>query len=109
MQSSPHIWNRKMGPNAEKRSLNRFNHESLVMLQQPDKGLYVYGTMHNFSGKGMYLEADFVCQPGTKILIQITRPPAKSMQKVISGEVRWFRHLFEDESSYEYGLGVRLW
>jgi hypothetical protein len=95
--------------NVEKRSLKRLAHESMVMLQQPEKGLYVYGTMFNFSGKGMYLEADFVCQPGTEILIQITKPPIKSMPRVISGEVRWFRHLFEDESSYEYGLGVRLW
>jgi len=97
-----------MGPNAEKRSLKRFSYESMVMLQQPDKGLYVYGTMFNFSGRGMYLEADFVSQPGTEILIQITKPPIKSMPRVISGEVRWFRHLPEDESNYAYGLGVRL-
>ena len=97
-----------MGTNAEKRSLKRLNHESLVMVQQPGRGLYVYGTMYNFSGRGMYLEADFVCQPGTEILIQITRPPTKSMPKVISGEVRWFRHLPEDDSDYAYGLGVRL-
>jgi hypothetical protein len=56
----------------------------------------------------MYLEADFVCPPGTKILIQMNRPPAKSLPRVLSGEVRWYRQLFEDESSYEYGLGVRL-
>ena len=94
--------------NAEKRSLKRFNYESLVMVQQPDKSMYVYGTMFDFSGKGMYLEADFVCQPGTKILIQIAKPPIKSMPKVISGEVRWFRHLLEDESNYAYDLRVRL-
>ena len=94
--------------NVEKRSLKRFNHESMVMVQQPDKGLYVYGTMFNFSGRGMYFEADFVCQPGTEILIQITKPPIKPMPKVLSGEVRWYKHLPEDESSYGYGLGVRL-
>jgi hypothetical protein len=97
-----------MSLNAEKRHRKRFNHESLVMVEQPNKGLYVYGTMFNFSGKGMYLEADFVCQPGTEILIQITKPPIKSMPRVISGEVRWFRHLLDDESNYAYGLGVRL-
>jgi len=80
----------------------------MVMVEQPDRGLYVYGRMLNFSGYGMYVEADFVCQPGTKILVQITRPPIKQMPKVLSGEVRWFRQLSEGESNYGYGLGLRL-
>ena len=92
----------------EKRHINRFNHESVVMVEEPDRGCHIYGRMYNFSEDGMYLETDFVCQPGTKVLIQITRPPAKSLPDVLSGEVRWYRQLFEDESNYEYGVGVRL-
>ena len=80
----------------------------MVLVEEPDRGGYIYGRMYNFSGDGMYLETDFVCQPGTKVLIQITRPPAKSLPDVLSGEVRWYRQLFEDESNYEYGVGVRL-
>jgi hypothetical protein len=92
----------------EKRHTNRFDHESMVMVEQPDRGYHIYGTMYNFSGEGMYLETDFACQPGTKLLIRVTWPPAKSLPKVLSGEVRWYRQLFEEESKHEYGLGVRL-
>lgn len=97
-----------MNTGIEKRGTKRFDHASTVMVEEPDKGYYVYGTMLNFSGDGMYLEADFVCRPGTKIWIQMNSPPADSLPKVLLGEVRWHKQLFEDESKYAYGLGVKL-
>jgi hypothetical protein len=98
-----------MDMDPEKRIGKRFDHESMVMVEEPDKGYHVHGTMFNFSKDGMYLETDFVCQPGTKIWIQMSSPPAKALPKILLGEVRWHRQLFEDESDYAYGLGVRLW
>ena len=92
----------------EKRHTRRFEQESIVMIGEPDKGYYTCGTMHNFSGDGMYLEADFVGRPGTRILIQMTEPLVRSLPKVVSGEVRWSRDLFEGESNYAHGLGIRL-
>jgi hypothetical protein len=97
-----------MGTNAEKRSLKRLQHESMVMLQQPEKGLYVYGRMLNYSRKGMYLEADFMCQPGTRVVIHIPGPLAKSSSKAFTGEVRWCRMLPKEQSDCLCGLGVRL-
>ena len=67
----------------EKRNAKRFDHESMVMVEEPENGYHVYGTMHNFSGEGMYLEADLVCKPGTRIWIQMARAPAKSLPKVL--------------------------
>ena len=74
-----------------------------------EKGGYFFGKTGLFNDPlCMYLEADFVCRPGTKVVIQMARPPAKSLPNVLSGEVRWYRQLFENESDYSYGLGVRL-
>jgi hypothetical protein len=97
-----------MSAASNRRSAKRFPHRSTVMIEDAVKGYFYYGTMHNYSAGGMYFESDFVAKPGTSIKIQVESPPFKTSPREYSASVVWYEPLDQEESFYNYGIGVRF-
>jgi hypothetical protein len=91
-----------------RRSERRFAHISTVMIEDTGKGYFYYGTMRNYSAGGMYFESDFVAKPGTPIKIQLENPPFKASPREYEARVIWYDALDEEDSIYNYGIGVRI-
>ena len=97
-----------MSTASNRRSGKRFPHRSTVMIEDTDKGYFYYGTMHNYSAGGMYFESDFVARPGTPIKIRVENPPFKTSPREYPASVVWYEPLDQEESIYNYGIGVRF-
>ncbi len=91
-----------------RRNAKRFDHKSTVMIEDAVQGYFYYGTMRNFSAGGMYFESDFVPKPGTPVKIQLENPPFKTSPREYAANVVWYDALDEEESVYNYGIGVRF-
>ena len=98
-----------MDSNPENRDKTRFEHESKVTLENSDIAVQREARMFNYSNLGLYFEADFVLQPGTKIQIGISNSPFAAQPdqyESFSGIIKWRKAL--KRSSYYYGYGVEF-
>ena len=92
---------------AYQRSSERFEYKAPVMLEDFRTGFYYDGTMYNYSPAGMYLESDYAPRPGRKIRLKVNSLPEIATPQEYVAEIRWRCPLFENASSYSYGLGVK--
>lgn len=98
-----------MNSNPENRDKTRFEHESKVTLENHDSGVQRDARMYNYSNLGIYFEADFLLQPGTKIQFGISNSPyaeQPDQYESFRGIVKWRKAL--KRSSYYYGYGVEF-
>jgi len=98
----------QMNPNPEIRNSERFHFKGTVTLEQRCTRYRYHGTMHNYSGSGMYLESRYAPRPDTKIRIRIDNLPFDSVPNVYFAKIRWRKQLADDDSSYSYGIGVKF-
>ena len=96
----------QMNPNPENRNSERIHYKGTVTLEQRCTRYRYHGTMHNYSGGGMYLESRYAPRPDTKIRIRIDNLPFDSVPNVYFAKIRWRKQLADDDSSYSYGIGV---
>ena len=56
----------------------------------------------------VYFKSDVAYKQGTKIQIQFDNPPFQSGPKTLSSVVIWCRKLFDYDSDYTFGVGVKF-
>ena len=93
--------------NSENRNSERFYYKATVRLEQCCTKYRYQGTMHNYSGGGMYLESDYAPRPDTKIRIRIDDLPFVSVSNDYIAKIRWRKQLTDDDSAYSYGIGIK--
>lgn len=77
-------------------------------------GCTVDGSVGNFSSNGCYIKTSQKFNPGTTLIIRLTRYPVVASPQAIDecprsifvAEVKWLQKL-KDESSACYGMGLR--
>ena len=92
----------------EKRSDNRTDFKSPITVEDT-KGIIYKARMVNYSGNGLYIETDWVLQPGTEIYIEMEKSPYTSdtfdLPERYRSVILWHARL--ENSFYSYGYGVR--
>jgi len=90
----------------EHRKNERFYHESPVMIEDSRTGFKYNGLMQNYSNSGMYLESDYAPRPNRKLHITVDNLPLNSSPQTYMAQVKW-RRLLNQDSAYDYGIGVQ--
>jgi Tfp pilus assembly protein PilZ len=92
----------------EKRSDNRTDFKSPITVEDT-KGIIYKARMVNYSGNGLYIETDWLLQPGTEIYIEMEKSPYTShnfdLPERYRSVILWHARL--QNSFYSYGYGVR--
>ena len=78
-----------------------------VLLETFSTGIYYEGKMFNYSIGGMYFESDYAPLPGTEIYIGIESSPYDANADVYRAQVRWRKELPDDQSRFNFGVGVK--
>jgi len=100
---------REMSSNPENRDKARFEHVTAVTLENKAIGLQPGARMYNYSGGGLYVEADYRLEPGIEIRLGIANSPFAAepdVYETIHGLIKWRRTL--KHSVYYYGYGIAL-
>jgi hypothetical protein len=98
-----------MEPNPENRDTPRFEHETMIMIENYPSSKYHEGRMYNYSRTGMYFESDFAPAVGTDIFIGIEDSPHSSGHDVCRAKVIWCKKLPDKASFFYYGVGVKYY
>jgi hypothetical protein len=93
---------------SEKRKSKRLDQQAIIMLEESFSGYYHYATMQNFSGDGMYFEADVPFSRGTDLTIRMDTPSLKSAPNYFVGRVKWCRKLGGNHLDTAYGIGMEI-
>ena len=92
----------------EKRSDGRTDFKSPIMVED-SKGIIYKARMVNYSGNGLYIETDWLLQPGTEIYIEMEQSPYASdsfdLPERYRAVILWHARL--ENAFYSYGYGVR--
>jgi hypothetical protein len=89
--------------------LQRIHYEATVMIEDCIAGYYFLASMYNFSGDGMYCESDTFLKSSTAINVKVGNQRFRSAADRYSGTVRWCREIDSDDSTYRYGMGIKLY
>jgi hypothetical protein len=92
----------------ENRKSTRFENKSTIILANEHFDHFYYAQVLNFSSGGLYFKSDVAFKPGTKVRIQFENQPFQSGPKTLSSVVRWCRELYEYDSDYNFGVGVKF-
>lgn len=92
----------------ERRSDNRTDFKSPITIED-SKGIIYKARMVNYSTNGLYIETDWLLQPGTEIYIEMEKSPYTSATFDLSERYRsvilWHARL--ENAFYSYGYGIR--
>jgi len=92
----------------ERRSATRTNYKSPVKVEDL-KGIIYNARIVNYSNEGLYIETDWLLQPGTEILIEMEKSPYSSSNFDLSERrqslILWHTKL--KGSFYGYGYGIK--
>ena len=92
---------------AHRRTSQRFQSKAPVMLKDFRIGFSYNGTLYNYSSGGGYYESRYAPRPGRKIHIKVDGLPDVFTPHVYLAEVRWRKPLTENQSTYNYGVGIK--
>jgi hypothetical protein len=92
----------------DQRANERFNHETPLIIENCDSGIYAYGRIYNYSKGGIYFESDTPFQTGTRVSFEIEKSKIGLDAGRFSGEVRWCAEISAAVVLYDYGIGVEL-
>jgi hypothetical protein len=98
-----------MTSNLEKRDKVRFEHESMVTLENNKIGIQRSARMYNFSDFGLYVETDHLLEPQTEIHIGIANSPFSpepDEYESFRTDIRWRKPLYR--AAYFYGYGIKI-
>jgi len=98
-----------MNLNLENRDKARFEHEAAVTIENKEAGVQRGARMYNYSGNGLYIEADYRLEPETEIRIGIVNSPFAAdpdEYDTIRGKIMWRKTL--KHSVYYYGYGIKI-
>ena len=98
-----------MNYNLEKRDKVRFDHESMVTLENNKIGIQRSARMYNFSDFGLYVETDHLLEPQTEIHIGIANSPFSpepDEYESFRTDIRWRKPL--KQAAYYYGYGIKI-
>lgn len=98
-----------MNSNLENRDKARFDHESVVTLENSTIGVQRSARMYNYSDFGLYIETDHLLEPQTEIHIGIANSPFSPESDEYESyrtDIRWRKPLFR--SAYYYGYGIKI-
>ena len=98
---------RLMSALAYQRNSQRFEVEAPVMLEDFRTGFYYNGTIYNYSADGVYLESDYAPRPGRRIRLKVNGAHHIFAPDLYLAEIRWRRPLFDENSEYTYGIGMK--
>ena len=97
-----------MSSNFEKRKHVRFEHQSTILHEDLDEGIFASSRMFNFSRDGLYFESNVQLESGEKIFIGLENSPYAEKQgtyECYHAEICWRNEL--EFSRFKYGYGVR--
>jgi len=98
-----------MNSNLENRDKARFDHESVVTLENNKIGILRSARMYNYSDFGLYIETDHLLEPRTEIHIGIANSPftpEPDEYESYRTDIRWRKPL--SEAAYYYGYGIKI-
>jgi len=98
-----------MNSNLENRAKARFEHVTAVTLENKKIGVQRSARMYNYSGGGLYIEADHRLEPETEIRLGIANSPFAAEPdeyETIRGVIKWRKKL--KRSAYYYGYGIEI-
>jgi hypothetical protein len=102
------------------RKSRRFKTKATAVIEVPASGYWVYAELTDFSGHGVSFETEAAIQPGTVIKIKFDKSHVSSRldrsfkslinngYKSYNSTVRWCKHLDDDLSISNFGVGVEL-
>ena len=107
-----------MGKNFRKN--RRFKTKVTAVIEVPVSGHWVYAEMTDVSSNGLCFETEAAIKPGTMVRVKFDKSLVssrldKSIQplfsdgyKTYSSRVKWCKHLDDDQSVSNFGIGVEL-
>ncbi len=98
-----------MNSNLEDRDKTRFDHESVVTLENNKIGIQRSARMYNYSDFGLYFETDHLLEPQTEIHIGIANSPFSPEPDEYESyrtDIRWRKPL--TGAAYYYGYGIKI-
>ncbi len=96
-----------MNASAHKRTSQRLTSKASVMFEDFRTHYHYNGTLYNYSSKGGYIESDYAPRPGRKIHVKVDGLTDVITPHVYLAEIRWRKPLNENQSSYNYGVGIK--
>jgi hypothetical protein len=102
------------------RKSRRFKTKTTAVIEVPDSGHWVYAEMTDFSNNGLCFETEASIQAGTLIRVKFDKSLVSSRldrsfkslinngYKSYNSTVRWCKHLDDDLSISNFGVGVEL-
>jgi Tfp pilus assembly protein PilZ len=94
-----------MATQPEYRSMDRFYHESIIMIEDESTQIPYYAVSNNFSDTGMVFKSLFEINPGAQIFIRID--DYASSRNPIPAKVVWCNKL-KSQGGFRYGVGVEF-
>ena len=92
---------------AHNRTSQRFASNASVMFEDFRTRFHYRGTLYNYSSEGGYVESDYAPRPGRKVHVKVDGLPQFITPHVYLAEIRWRRQLTENQSGYNYGVGIK--
>jgi hypothetical protein len=108
LQPVPAVRSPIVSSNPENRKYARFEHQSTILHEDLDEGIFASSRMFNFSRDGLYFESNVLLEPGEKIFIGIENSPyveKPGTYECYHAELCWRNEL--EFSRFKYGYGVR--
>jgi len=87
----------------------RFEHETMVLIENHQTGKYYEGKMCNYSTCGACVHTDFALQPGTDIFIGIENSPYSSSHDVFRAKVVWCSPLPGKNTTLCFCIGAKYY
>ncbi len=91
----------------EHRDDTRRRFKADILLETFSAGIYYEAKMFNYSIGGMYFESDYAPLPGSEIYIGIENSPYDAGADIYRAQVRWRKELPDEQSRFNYGVGVK--
>ena len=98
-----------MNSNLENRNKARFDHESVVTLENNTIGIQRSARMYNYSDFGLYIETDHLLEPEAEIRIGVANSPFSiepDEYERFRSVIRWRKLL--KRSAFYYGYGIKI-
>jgi hypothetical protein len=96
-----------MASSSKNKRAKRFSLKAPIQVEDRRTGYRFSATMHNYSDKGLYFEADYALRPERKVRIKAEDPKIVSKLRSRKGVVKWRKSLNSENSPHHYGTGIK--
>ena len=91
----------------ELRASRRINCDAFVIIEYCQTGDYYEGSMYNYSRGGMYVEMDYILEPGSVIRIVAEKVQDSFCPDSCQAKIVWCKEIPGAVVLYNYGIGVQ--